>query len=265
MRNMPLTEAEILSNYTIAKEIFQMQLRAPEIAANAKPGQFVMVYLDSGQFMLPRPISICDANPHTAVITLVYQVVGGGTKIMSEKQAGSKIKLLAPLGNGFYNPKSKCKKVALVGGGIGTAPLFLLAKHVKYFNSSDIIDEQFNSPGIIVDVYLGFRDEPIPISEFASLADRLFIATEDGSTGHHGRILDILNESEYDEIFACGPIPMLRALQSKVGKITTQLSLEERMGCGIGTCVGCVVKVENTYTRICCEGPVFYSSEVRWK
>jgi len=252
MQNMQLTKAQILSNYTIAKEIFQMQLRAPDIAMDIKPGQFVMIYLNSGQYMLPRPISVCDVNPHTGVITLIYQVIGSGTEIMSQMQPGDKIKWLAPLGNGFFEPGSGCKKAALVGGGIGIPPLLLLAKKLA-------------TQGIIIDVYLGFRSDPIPIVEFRALADKLFIATEDGSANHHGRILDIFDESAYDEIFACGPTGMLRALQSQVekSKIPTQLSMEEHMGCGMGTCVGCVVKVENAYVRVCCEGPVFYSNEVK--
>ena len=250
MHGKKLCETNVLSNTAISKEIYSINLNTPEIAKAVKPGQFAMVYLDKGEMLLPRPISFCDANPETGIVTLVYQIVGAGTQAMSELQKGDKLKILAPLGNGFYQPNGK--KIALVGGGIGTPPLLLMAK-------------KLTENGIKPDIFLGFRSDPILIEEFQPVAEKLFIATEDGSFGHSGRILDVLEaQKSYDEILSCGPTPMLRALKSYAAEkqVPTQISLEEYMGCGIGTCVGCVVKIKGTYTRICCEGTVFYSNEV---
>jgi dihydroorotate dehydrogenase electron transfer subunit len=296
---MQLTTAKIITNRDIAPDIFSMTIYAPEVAATAKAGQFAMIYLDSGELLLPRPISICDAGAHH--LTFVYQVVGKGTAAMAKMPAGGAVKLLAPLGKGFFtlpksalhetraqahfNPcestaRSPLQKVALVGGGIGAPPLLLLAKTLK-------------SQGAVVDVYLGFRTNPMLIDEFESVADHLYIATEDGSVGHKGNILEVLRgdcESgsaasrrkcskdsllaerrglgqspiKYDESLSCGPRPMLDALARYAHSQNTpcQLSMEERMACGLGTCVGCVLEVAGAYQKICTEGPVFYSDSI---
>ena len=244
MRTMEYITAEILTNKNIAPEIFSMTLKTPAI--QPKPGQFAMLYLSN--LLLPRPISICDFDNET--VTLVYQTVGVGTKIMSELKPTETIKLLAPLGNGFYlpTPEVPYKNPALVGGGIGTPPLLYLAKTLA-------------ASGIKPDIYLGFRSHPILTEEFKPFANKIHISTDDGSQGHHGKITDIL-KNDYDQIMACGPSPLLKALKPFNQGTKIQLSLEERMGCGIGTCVGCVVKAGENYVRICCEGPVFYSNEV---
>jgi dihydroorotate dehydrogenase electron transfer subunit len=298
-----LAQAKILSNESIAPEIFSMLLHAPEIAESARAGQFVMVYLDRGEMLLPRPISICDADS-AGTVELVYQVVGKGTAAMSQLKQGAQIKILAPLGNGFNigdlsqqasrrledeisREEEKCgagrapsvdglslqasrrledennfvgagrenkKRVAIIGGGIGTPPLFFLAKTLAQH-------------GIEFDIFLGFRDTPILIEKFQKIArEKIFIATENGSVGHHGRVTEIfaLREKNYDEIFSCGPEPLLRSVADFAREKNTpcQVSMEERMACGLGTCVGCVVKVADEYVRVCCEGPVFFASEV---
>jgi len=200
---MKLEHARIFDNLEIAPGIFSMLVGAPEIAFAAHAGQFVMVYLESGELLLPRPISICDKIDN--VLRLVYQVVGKGTEVMSKMKNGSAIKLLGPLGKGFFtNPKTartSLKKVAIVGGGIGTPPLLLLTKTLKH-------------QGTKVDAYLGFRTHPILYPEFENAADNLYIATEDGTAGHRGNILEVLQSqnTDYDEILACGPRPMLNAL-----------------------------------------------------
>jgi len=287
---MKLINATVLSNVEIVPNIFCMEISTPAITVHA--GQFLMIYLDSGELLLPRPISICDASKYT--LTLVYQVVGQGTKLMAEMTEGQEVRLIAPLGKGFFTApanvvagvsprpttamdmskmsmaaeptigadgvrlqihpaRSSLKHVALVGGGIGTPPLLLLAKTLKAQSSK-------------VDVYLGFRTSPILINEFKNIADSVFIATDDGSAGHHGNIIEVLKNSTatYSEFLACGPRLMLDALSSyAISKnIPCQLSMEERMACGLGTCVGCVLKVNGTHLRICTEGPVFYADEV---
>jgi len=251
---MKLKHTNIVSNTEIAPDIFSMVVHAPEISAMAHAGQFAMIYMDKGELLLPRPISICDTEGEN--VRFVYQVVGAGTKVMAKMQAGTNVKMLAPLGKGFFtasNARTSLKNVAIVGGGIGTPPLLLLAKTLK-------------AQGATVDAYLGFRQHPILESEFEAVADSVRIATEVGNTGHRGNILEVLQalHTSYDEILACGPRPMLNALAdyAHAKNIPCQISTEERMACGLGTCVGCVLKVQGSNVRICTEGPVFYSDEV---
>jgi len=251
---MKLLHTQILSNAQIAPDIFSMTVHAPEIANKARAGQFAMIYLDNGELLLPRPISICDADGEN--LRFVYQIVGEGTKAMAKMQKGKSLKILAPLGKGFFTgqeARTSLKNAALIGGGIGTPPLLLLAKTLK-------------AQGSHVDVYLGFRNHPILVNAFENMVDNLHVATEDGSVGHKGNILEVLQSQNqtYDEILACGPRPMLDALANYASSkaIPCQLSMEERMACGLGTCVGCVLNVNGTYLKICTEGPVFYSDNI---
>lgn len=250
---MKYTNVKILSNDLIAEDIFSMNVDAPEIAPDVLPGQFAMVYLPNGELLLPRPISICDADD--GQLRFVYQVVGTGTKVMSKLKLGGMVQILAPLGRGFFTTQARTplNKVALVGGGIGTPPLLLLAKTLK-------------AQGSQVDAYLGFRKDTILTREFENIVDRLYTATEYGNTGYRGRVLEIVESLhiDYDEILACGPRPMLNAVANYAASrgIPCQISTEERMACGLGTCVGCVLSVRGSYVRICTEGPVFYSDEI---
>lgn len=248
---------KIVSNVQIGSGIFAMTVHAPEMAEKARPGQFAMLYIDRGEMTLPRPISFCDANKVQGTVYFVYKIVGAGTRALSELQGWNKISVLGPLGNGFALKKrdgERFSRVAVVGGGIGIPPLHLLAK-------------SFAELGTYVDIYLGFSNMPIMLERFRHLAGRLVVATEDGSYGKKGMVVDFLagRDKEYDEILACGPKPMISATM-EFGKrhgITCQLSLEERMACGLGACVGCSIKVKDTYVRVCAEGPVFYDDEVK--
>ena len=243
----------ILKNRKIAADVYEMILHAPRIADNCKAGQFMMVYLDKGELLLPRPISICRKEGEN--IFLVYKVVGTGTKYMSALPPGSLLRLSGPLGNGF-TIKNGLSKVALIGGGIGVPPMVMLFKELS---------------GVQADVFLGFRDEAILKSHFTGA--NLYIATETGKEGTKGNILDLLNDHgrHYEEMYACGPKAMLAAISryAKDKSIPLQISLEERMACGLGTCMGCVTPatandVNNPpmYMKICCEGPVFYSDKI---
>jgi len=243
----------ILKNRKIAADVYEMILHAPGTSEDCKPGQFMMVYLDKGELLLPRPISICRKEGDD--IVLVYKVVGAGTDYMSTLPPGTLLRLTGPLGNGF-TIKNGLKKVALIGGGIGVPPMVMLFKELS---------------GVQVDVFLGFRDEAILKSHFAGA--NVHIATETGQEGIKGNVLDLLNEhgQQYDEMYACGPKAMLAAVSgyAKDKGIPLQVSLEERMACGVGTCMGCVTptpaKDGNNppmYMKICCEGPVFYSDKV---
>ncbi|MCL2048004.1 MAG: dihydroorotate dehydrogenase electron transfer subunit [Defluviitaleaceae bacterium] len=256
MREMQLTKTLIFSNEEIAYNIFSMTLHAPEIAQKAVAGQFVMLYLDRGELLLPRPISICDTDLTAGTIELMYYIAGKGTAQLSKLGKGEEIQILAPLGNGFtLAPDSS--RVAIVGGGIGIPPLFFLAKTLA-------------RSGVEFDVFLGFRSTPILVEKFKAITKgNIYISTEDGSVGHHGRVDEILyalNES-YAQIFSCGPVPMLRAIAKLAKHAATpcQVSMEERMACGLGTCVGCVVKVGGSYVRVCCEGPVFCAEGINWE
>jgi len=242
---MMLEKVKIIENINLAPDVYSMT-----VAANITPhpGTFAMLYMDKGELLLPRPISICDAEGDN--IKFVYQVVGRGTKLFTKKTKGDEIKILAPIGKGFYlgkDARTPQKKVALVGGGIGTPPLLLLAKKLK-------------QQGTEVHVYLGFRENVFLVESFESVADSVFVATDNGSFGFHGNTIDLIKQQNqaYDEFLACGPKPMLNALK-EFANVPCQLSMEERMACGLGTCVGCVLEVGGEYKRICTEGPVFYA------
>lgn len=246
-------KALILENKEIANQIFSMWIKAEEIVKEAKPGQFISLYCRDLSRMLPRPISICEIDKVNARIRIVYRVAGKGTKEFSELKENDQIEVMGPLGNGFT---LEGKKALLIGGGIGIPPMLELAKQLK-------CEKQ---------MVLGFRDDTFLIDEFNDFGD-VYVSTEDGSNGTKGNVIDAIKENhlEADMIFACGPTPMLRGIQAYAieNNITAQLSLEERMACGVGACLGCVCKSKETdhhsyvkNKRICKDGPVFYANEV---
>lgn len=245
--------AIIIRQEEIADDIYSMWIRTDEIAACAKAGQFVSVYCNEGSRLLPRPISICEIDKQDGAIRLVYRVAGKGTKEFSAMRTGMQLNVVGPLGNGF--PKKR-KKAFLIGGGIGIPPMLELAKGLD-------CEKQ---------MVLGFRDELFLLEEFKKHG-KVYIATEDGSAGTEGNVLDAIRENGLtaDIIYACGPTPMLRALKEYAGKkeIECWISMEERMACGIGACLGCVCKSQNKdlhtnvkNKRVCKEGPVFRAEEV---
>jgi len=243
----------VLTNSEIAKNIYAMTIRLPLIAQACKPGQFVMVYLDRSEMMLPRPISIADADDET--LTLIYQAVGQGTEYLSRLRPNDALRTLGPLGNGFTIP-DELTHATLVGGGIGTPPLYFLAQELL-------------ERGVQVSVYLGFRDESIMREDFASLGIPPLIATDSGAYGFHGNVVALLRETkDAPELFyACGPTSMLYHLAqyAKAIGVPCQVSVEERMACGVGACLGCAVENaarDPKYIKVCCDGPVFYSDQV---
>ena len=245
-----------IATHTHAHGVYSMVLYSPQVAKEALPGQFVMVYLNSSKHLLPRPISLYDVNKTKGEITLVYAVAGQGTKIISEWPTGHTIQALGPLGNGFDLENFKTgDRVALVGGGIGVAPLLYLAK-------------ELNKLGVWMDVYLGFREEiPMLCKCFETLASNLCIVTEDGRGSKTGYVTGFMPEKPaYAGILSCGPIPMMKALSAyaKIHNTPCQVSLEERMACGLGACKACVVKTMVGYQLCCLNGPVFDSKEVNW-
>ena len=247
--------AKILSQNKIADGIYSMWIET-SAAKEAKPGQFIDVYVNDDSKLLPRPISICEVKDDS--LRIVYRVVGGGTKIMSTYQEGDEIQIIGPLGNGF---DMRDGKAILVGGGIGIPPMVELAK-----NLSEKIGKE-NAISV-----MGYRDELFLTDELEQFST-VVIATEDGSTGTRGTVIDALNENGVggDVLYACGPIPMLKALKDWANEkdIECQISLEERMACGIGACLACVCKTKEKdehsnvcNKRICKDGPVFDANEI---
>lgn len=236
----------LLSNELIASRVYKMRLRGATDGIRA--GQFVDIVVP-GQF-LRRPISVCDVEGD--VLTLIYKVVGDGTRKMSQWQAGSTLNVLTGLGNG-YNLEKAGERPLLVGGGVGVPPLYYLAK-------------QLRAKGKTVRVILGFntREEVFFEDEFRQLGCEVQVTTADGSYGIKGFVTAALpfeGESEGSYYYACGPLPMLRALVQAAGT-KGEVSMEERMGCGFGICVGCSIQTKNGIKRVCKEGPVFRVDEL---
>ena len=251
---MKRQEYATIETQSHAGGIYTMSLHAPGIVTIAKPGQFVMVYLDEGEHLLPRPISIHDVDKAKGILTLVYVVAGAGTKIISEWPVKRTVRLLGPLGNGFTTEDFRAgDKIALVGGGFGAAPLYYLAKELK-------------KAGVQPDVYLGFRKSPQSLVQcFERLTESLIVATEEPESKYNGVVTNFLPQNpDYTAILSCGPAPMLKALASyaHTHNIPCQVSVEERMACGLGACKGCIVKTLVGYQLCCLNGPVFDSREV---
>lgn len=248
-------QAVIIRQEEIANGIFSMWLKTEQIAEKAKPGQFISLYCHDGSRMLPRPISICEIDKKDKALRIVYRVAGKGTEEFSRMSTGDSIDIVGPLGNGF---PLKEKKAFLIGGGIGIPPMVELAK-------------QLNCEKQMV---LGYRDTMFLQEAFKGLGS-MYVATEDGSYGTEGNVLDAIRENglEAEIIYACGPTPMLKAVKeyAMVNGIECWLSLEEKMACGIGACLACVCKSKekDSHThvnnkRVCKEGPVFRAEEVEF-
>ncbi len=250
--------AVIVSRECLLPGIFSMWLEAGEVAKEAVPGQFISMYANDRSKLLPRPISLCEIDKEKGFLRVVYRVTGKGTgtEQFSKMKAGDAMEIMGPLGNGFPLEAGKGKRVLLIGGGIGVPPMLELAK-------------QLDADKLLV---MGYRDEQFLTKEFGQNGG-LYLATEDGSAGTRGNVLDAIREHKLtaDVIYACGPSPMLRAIKqySEEKHIVCYVSMEERMACGVGACLACVCgskeidghsNVHNK--RVCKDGPVFLSTEV---
>ena len=264
--NKAVLSAVVLENDLLAKGVMKMKI---EYKTNTsfdrsllavKPGQFVNVYLDRKDLLLPRPISICEAE--AAVLTLVYAIVGKGTEEMAQYTPGKLLRVSTPLGNGFPVDEQDlfgAKTALVVGGGLGVPPMLELAKDLR-------------GKGIAVSAVLGFRDECFLTDEFAKIGAQVHVATESGQSGLKGFVTDAIISGNLtaDRYFSCGPKPMLKALAELCGKQEKEIavSLEERMGCGYGACVACTCKIKDggsaSNKRVCKDGPIFWGSEVDW-
>ncbi len=247
-------EASVVSQEKLAEGIYSLILKT-KAAQDAVPGQFINIFSKDSSNLLPRPISICEIDKAASTLRMVYRVVGKGTLEFSDLAAGDKVTVLGPLGNGF---PLEGERPIVVGGGIGVPPMLQLAKELE---------------GSVTAV-MGYRNDDLFLTEeFTDVAAELCIATDDGSVGTHGTVVDAIkeNELEPDVIYACGPKPMLKALAAFAAEknIKCYVSMEERMACGVGACLGCVCQstevddhshVHNK--RVCKDGPVFLSTEV---
>ena len=232
-----------------------MWLLAPEIAGQAVSGQFISLFCEDGDKLLPRPISLCEIDRDRGMLRIVYRVVGAGTREFSRKNEGDTIRIMGPLGNGF---PLEDKKAVLIAGGIGIPPMLQLAKEL----SGEVT------------VVAGYRDSRTFLRrELEEAAEWVLIATEDGSVGLKGNVIDVLQAEGVDGevIYSCGPLPMLRGVKrwGEEKNIPAWLSLEEKMACGIGACLACVCQStevdshSNVHNkRICKDGPVFLSTEI---
>ncbi|WP_027398833.1 dihydroorotate dehydrogenase electron transfer subunit [Anaerovorax odorimutans] len=278
-----VVKAKIVENTEIAKDIYKIVLRAKEVTNGAKAGQFVNVYLNNKSLLLPRPISICELEGDN--ITLVYGVVGQGTKELSSYTEGEEIKLSSANGNGFNLEDMDCvlsdnkdKVVLLVAGGIGVPPMLELAKTIRKKE-----DDEYKRNRIRLIAVIGFREEPFLQRELQNYCDKVYIATDNGSVGFHGNVVKLIEKEDIqiDYCYSCGPKVMLKALtnycieekiQNKQKVIPLQVSMEERMGCGYGACVGCICKIKEkdienncekiVLKKVCKDGPVFFGNEV---
>ena len=257
--------ARLVKKEEIIKGVFKITVEAEEIVKNSKPGNFIEIRVSSQTApFLRRPISIYNLDKEKGLLEFIFQVKGEGTTILSEKQEGENIDIIGPLGFGTFKFENR-KNIAIIGGGIGIFPLYELAKQAKKLN-------------INVDIYLGYRNKENVMleKEFEKVSDNLLVATDDGSYSKKGFAINFLEENldrnKYDCIYACGPLPMLRAVQklSIDKKIDCQISLEEKMACGLGVCLGCAVKTSKSskdlpeYWHVCKAGPVFNAKDVEF-
>lgn len=246
----------VLSQREIAPDIYDMWI-GTSLAGQGKPGQFVAIYPKAESTLLPRPISICEIDREGGKLRIVYRIAGKGTKEFSQYGPGEEISVMGTLGNGFPLEEAKGKAALLIGGGIGIPPMLQLAKELPG-------DKR---------MVMGYRDSHLFLKEEMEAYGRVYTATEDGSAGTKGTVIDAIKEqgAKGGVIYACGPLPMLRAIKkyAQEENINAYLSLEERMACGVGACLGCVCKTVKkdghshvNNARICTDGPVFEAKEV---
>ena len=238
---MKYTQGKILLNEEIQNGIYKMVV---ETKNEAKAGQFYMLK-HNGATLLPRPISVCETNGET--VTFVYAVVGRGTKEFAILKAGDLISLNGPLGNGF-NVEEDLGRVALVSGGIGTAPMLEVSKRLRK-----------NRSNIKMDLYAGFRDDIYLIDEIKEYVDDVYISTNTGKHGHKGFVTEILDLDKFVTVLCCGPEVMLKKVVDlcKEKQVKVYVYMEKHMACGVGACLVCTCKTKEGNKRTCKDGPVF--------
>lgn len=271
---MFLTKAQVLEISKIVANYYYLLLKEPRMALESSPGQFMHIRIrESLDPFLRRPFSIAGAFPQEGKIAIIFRIAGEGTRILSFLRKGDYLDCLGPLGRGF-KPHEGAAFSMLVAGGVGLAPLLFLA--------GTLLQEEKK---VLLLYGASSRSELIPVEKFLPACDtesfssggkiEILRATEDGSLGFRGTVIGLFekvlkNGRQPDEIFACGPRPMLQALTEKNSRYNypLQLSLEERMACAMGACQGCAVKIKrndkSAFCSVCRDGPVFYAHEVIW-
>jgi len=254
----------VVDNRLLNDKYGLMCIESPAFVENAKPGQFLMLKTQLHDYLydplLRRPLGICDVNLKRGTFSLLYMIVGKGTKLLSNIGKDTIISFSDPLGTPF--DLTMDKKVAVIGGGVGIAPMIFLTKTLYENNSVDVF-------------YGGAEEKDILLTHiFERYSSNMKISTNDGSVGKKGFITDLVdNIDSYDKIYACGPKPMLKAAFELVkdrNNVDFEVSLEERMACGVGACLGCIIYINDEKTgqdkqvRCCLEGPVFDGKQIIW-
>ena len=256
-------KAKLIKNIEVAKNYYKILLSCAQVAKAAKPGQFVNVKITNGyEPLLRRPFGVHRVRGEN--IEILFEVVGKGTKILSQRKAGEYLDIIGPLGNGFSIHNTQY--TMLVAGGMGVAPLLFLAESLKNHKVTVLIGAKT-------------KRQILCEKEFKELGCEVKIATDDGSKGFKGYVSDLLKNLlslpvrqagaigyRLSAIYGCGPLPMLKEVAniSKKYNIPAQVSLEEHIACGIGACLGCVINTKDGYRRVCKEGPVFLADEISW-
>ncbi len=258
-KHLTQDQLEIISNKVVGDGFYRLTVRSHSWAKSARAGQFAHIRVGKGlEPLLRRPISIHGLDDRDA-IAFLYQAKGAGTALLAAKRTGETIDAIGPAGNGF-TVDARFRRIILVGGGIGVAPLMFLA-------------QAYRAKGTAVTVLLGARSKDCLtcLADFKSLGCQVTVTTDDGSQGHRGYVTDILEQHISAgpgpvAIFACGPTVMMRRAATIAGlyDVFCEVSLEERMACGVGACLGCAVMTTTGYRRVCADGPVFSAEEVVW-
>lgn len=245
-----LEELTIVSTQLIAAETIEMTLHNAYISQHAIPGQFLHISVPN--HTLRRPISIANIEKEKELITIIFKVIGSGTSELATYKPGQTVNALGPCGNGFSFDNIEKETILLIGGGVGVPPLHYLGQ---------LLSEKNNVISI-----LGFQSaKHVFYEEKFSSFSKTIVVTDDGSYGEAGFVTDILDKvGTFDQFYSCGPLPMLKAVTDRLSHKRGYISLEERMGCGVGACFACVIPTHepNGYRKICQDGPVFAAQEV---
>lgn len=252
-------KADVIAKEEVIPGVFSLMLVTPEISREARPGQFVHILCcdQNSNFILRRPFSIHRVVPGR-VIEILFQVVGKGTDVLSKLKPHDTVDVIGPLGTGFKFSE-EIRSALLIGGGLGVAPLFFLA-------------EELMERDVLMYSMIGAQDKfkMLRYIDFKRLAKKAYAATDDGSFGHHGTVVDLLNRTVHqlrpEVIYACGPEKMIKKIAQTADDfgIKCQVSLETKMACGIGACLGCAVATKNGYKMTCKDGPVFNAQDIMW-
>ncbi len=253
-------KTRVVSNEAAGPRLFYLVLESPRIAPLVKPGQFVHLKLNGfGEHILRRPFSVFDTDPEAGTLTILYQVVGEGTRFMAEVRPGHEFDLIGAIGRGWTIPHAGMR-VLVVGGGVGAAPLFMLSKQAK-------------EAGASVDVVLGAatKEALVTLPFFQTEhKDAICCATDDGSFGFAGFCTEptkeLLAQNTYDKMFVCGPEPLMRTIAGIAAQahLACEVSMEKRMACGVGACLSCIVETVEGRKRACVDGPIFEADKVVW-